>query len=144
VAARLEADYESIAFDACSCSGGWDCRLLGNGIRIRGSATEPGLAAGSRLHSHPAIGPHRQPSTSSVFSGEPRHVYVQIVGALLLLLSVANLFFSRYFGWKKELAPLSLLTRQVFQVHCFFIALVLMLLGACSLFYTDTLLEPSP
>ncbi|HUA86392.1 MAG TPA: hypothetical protein VMB85_21190 [Bryobacteraceae bacterium] len=72
------------------------------------------------------------------------HVHVQIVGALLLLLSVANLFFSRYFGWKKELASLSLLTRQVFQVHCFFIALVLMLLGACSLFYTDTLLEAGP
>lgn len=72
------------------------------------------------------------------------HVHVQIVGAMLLLLSVANLFFSRYFGWKKELASLSLLTRQVFQVHCFFIALVLMLLGVCSLFYTDTLLEPGP
>jgi hypothetical protein len=72
------------------------------------------------------------------------HIHVQIVGALLLLLSVANLFFSRYFGWKKELASLSLLTRQVFQVHCFFIALVLMLLGVCSLFYTDTLLEPGP
>jgi hypothetical protein len=72
------------------------------------------------------------------------HIHIQIVGAMLLLLSVANLFFSRYFGWKKELASLSLLTRRVFQVHCFFIALVLMLLGVCSLFYTDTLLEPGP
>jgi hypothetical protein len=72
------------------------------------------------------------------------HVHVQMVGAMLLLLSVAHAFFSRYFGWKNELASLSLLTRRIFQVHCFFIALVLMLLGVCSLFYTDTLLESGP
>jgi hypothetical protein len=53
-------------------------------------------------------------------------------------------FFNRYFGWDRELAPLSLLTRRVFQVHCFFIALVLVLLGAGSLFYSDALLQPSP
>jgi hypothetical protein len=70
-------------------------------------------------------------------------IHLQIVGALLLSLSLAHSVFSRYFRWKEELAALSLFTRQVFQVHTFFIALLLAMLGACSLFYTDALLEPS-
>jgi hypothetical protein len=70
-------------------------------------------------------------------------IHIQIVGVLLLALGTAHVFFGRYFGWKQELASLSLLTRQVFIVHCFFIALLLVLLGICSLFYTDTLLAPN-
>jgi hypothetical protein len=71
-------------------------------------------------------------------------VHLQIVGAMLLSLGLAHSLFGRYFGWKKELERLSLLTRQIFLVHCFFIALLLALLGVCSLFYTDVLLQPSP
>lgn len=71
-------------------------------------------------------------------------MHLQIVGALLLSLGIAHVFFSRYFGWEKELASLSLLTRRIFQVHAFFIALVVGLLGACSLFYVDALLERTP
>jgi hypothetical protein len=62
------------------------------------------------------------------------------VGALLLALGLAHSMFGRYFQWKKELAQLSLLTRQIFLVHCFFIALLVTMAGACSLFYTDALL----
>ena len=69
--------------------------------------------------------------------------HIQVVGMLMLALGTAHVFFGHYFGWKKELASLSLLTRQVFIVHCFFIALILMLLGICSLFYADTLLAPN-
>jgi hypothetical protein len=71
-------------------------------------------------------------------------IHLQIVGALLLSLGIAHSFFGRYFGWEKELATLSMLTRRIFLVHCFFIALVLVLLGVCSLCYTDALLEPNP
>ena len=71
-------------------------------------------------------------------------IHLQIVGALLLLLGLAHAFFPRYFGWATELASLSLLTRRIFQVHTFFIALLLVLLGICSLFYADTLLESTP
>jgi hypothetical protein len=71
-------------------------------------------------------------------------LHVQIVGVLLLTLGLAHSFFSRYFGWEKELVSLSVLTRRVFGVHCFFIALILAMLGVCSLFYTDALLEPTP
>jgi hypothetical protein len=72
------------------------------------------------------------------------HLHIQIVGALLLALGTAHSFFGRYFGWKKDLATLSLLTRRIFYVHNFFIALIVVMLGVCSLLYTDALLEPTP
>ena len=72
------------------------------------------------------------------------HIHLQIAGALLLLLSAAHGGFSRYFGWKQELGALSLLTRQMFLVHTFFIALVVALIGALSLFCADSLLTPGP
>src|SRR5262245_64750828 len=71
------------------------------------------------------------------------HSHLQIVGVLLLALGSGHVFFGRYFGWNEELASLSLLTRQVFIVHSFFIALILVLLGICSVFYADTLLTPN-
>lgn len=71
-------------------------------------------------------------------------LHLQIVGALLIVLGFAHGFFARFFGWKRELQRLSLLTRQVFAVHVFFIALLLVLLGSCSLFYADALLDPGP
>jgi hypothetical protein len=70
------------------------------------------------------------------------HLHLQIAGILLLILSAAQGFFWRYFGWARELAAVSLLTRQVFGVHCFFIALVLAMFGALSVFAADALLAP--
>ena len=67
-------------------------------------------------------------------------LHLKVVGTLLLALGLAHSMFGRYFQWKKELAQLSLLTRQIFLVHCFFIALLVTMVGACSLFYTDALL----
>ena len=71
-------------------------------------------------------------------------LHLQSVGGLLLSLGVAHVFFVRFFGWKREVARLSLFTRQVFLVHCFFIALLLVLLGILSSFYAGALLEPGP
>jgi hypothetical protein len=68
------------------------------------------------------------------------YVHLKVVGVLLVALGLAHSLFGRYFNWKQELAPLSLLTRQVFQVHGFFIALVVAMMGVCSLFYTTALL----
>ena len=69
-------------------------------------------------------------------------VYVQmkVVGALLIALGLAHSLFGRHFKWDKELAKLSLLTRQIFLVHCFFISLSIVLIGICTLFYTKALL----
>ncbi|MGA3047561.1 MAG: hypothetical protein ABSD67_13095 [Terracidiphilus sp.] len=68
--------------------------------------------------------------------------HLHFVGTLLLLLGISHAFFNRYFGWEKELEVVSLLTRQIFFVHTFFIGLGVVLAGAGSLFYTDALLRP--
>ncbi len=68
------------------------------------------------------------------------YLHLKVVGALLLTLGLAHSMFSRYFKWQKELAQLSLLTRQILLVHCFFIALLLVMMGVCSLFYPSALL----
>jgi hypothetical protein len=72
------------------------------------------------------------------------NLHLKIVGALLLTLGLAHSMFGRYFNWQKELAQLSLLTRQMFLVHCFFIGLLVAMAGVCSLFYTGALLESGP
>ncbi len=67
------------------------------------------------------------------------YLHLKIVGALLITLGVAHSTFGRYFKWKHELAQLSLLTRQMFVVHTFFIALLVIMIGVCSVFFTDAL-----
>lgn len=71
-------------------------------------------------------------------------LHLQIVGALLLLLAISHAFFNRYFGWSRELTGVSLFTRRVFFVHCFFIALTIALSGAGSILYSSELLQPAP
>jgi hypothetical protein len=71
-------------------------------------------------------------------------MHLQIVGTLLLLLGAAHSVIPRYFGWKRELAAVSLFTRQVFMVHHFFIGLLVAMLGLLSLFHADDLLQPMP
>jgi hypothetical protein len=68
-------------------------------------------------------------------------VHLRIVGILLVLLGLSHVFFSRYFGWKRELADVSLLTRQIFFVHTFFIGLGVVLAGAGSFVCADALLQ---
>jgi hypothetical protein len=69
-------------------------------------------------------------------------LHLKIVGALLILLALAHLTFAKRFNWKTETERMSLLNRQIFYVHCFFISLVLVFMGALSLFSTRLLLQP--
>jgi hypothetical protein len=69
-------------------------------------------------------------------------IHLRVVGILLVLLGLSHAFFSRYFGWERELAEVSLLTRQIFFVHSFFIALGVVLGGAGSFLCADALLRP--
>ncbi|MDA0578432.1 MAG: hypothetical protein O3B24_10075 [Verrucomicrobia bacterium] len=70
--------------------------------------------------------------------------HLRLAGGLLILLALAHLFMPRHFQWHQELAGVSLLTRQVFWVHTFFVCLVLVMMGALSLCATADLLKPSP
>lgn len=54
---------------------------------------------------------------------------LKIAGTLLTILSLLHSIFPRYFNWKAELIHLSLMNRQMMQVHTFFIALVVFLMG---------------
>ncbi len=73
-----------------------------------------------------------------------QNIHLKIVGGLMLLLAFAHIHFAKRFGWKEELQRVSLLTRQIFNVHCFFIALVLVLCGLLSILYTGPLLDRGP
>lgn len=53
----------------------------------------------------------------------------KIVGFLLMALALVHILFPTYFNWKKELRSLSLINRQMMQVHTFFIALTVFLMG---------------
>ncbi|HVT82780.1 MAG TPA: hypothetical protein VHM90_19235 [Phycisphaerae bacterium] len=69
---------------------------------------------------------------------------LRVVGALLFVLAALNLVLPRKFSWHTELQRLTLLTRQIFIVHCCFIVLVLILMGALALFFAPLLLDHSP
>jgi hypothetical protein len=70
-------------------------------------------------------------------------LHLKTVGFTLLLLGVLHFAFPRRFRWTEELQRLSLLNRQIFLVHCFFIVLTVWLMGSLALFFTDALLEPT-
>ncbi len=54
---------------------------------------------------------------------------IKIAGYLLILLALVHILFARYFNWKEELKPLSLMNRQMMVIHTFFIALIVLLMG---------------
>jgi hypothetical protein len=70
--------------------------------------------------------------------------HLQLAGLLLIVLAAAHLAFPKRFHWREELSRLSPLNRQIFQVHVFFIAVVLVLFGALSWLLADELLAPGP
>lgn len=69
---------------------------------------------------------------------------LKFAGLLLIGLSLLHAFLGKRFNWDEELARLSLLNRQIFRVHCFFIALTVALMGVLALLYTEELVRPSP
>ena len=71
-------------------------------------------------------------------------LHLRIVGLLLLVLVALNMYVPRWFNWKGELASLSLLNRQIFQVHAAFICVILTMFATLALFYARELLEPTP
>ena len=52
-----------------------------------------------------------------------------IIGYLFITLSFLHIFLPKYSNWKKELSQLSLFNKQIMQVHTFFIALTVLMMG---------------
>lgn len=66
----------------------------------------------------------------AMISQEMLGIHFKIIGVLLIGLSLIHLIFPKYFNWEEELKELSLINRQMMKVHTFFIALVVVLIGA--------------
>jgi hypothetical protein len=71
-------------------------------------------------------------------------LHLKAVGVLILAIVCANFALPRHFGWRQELSRLSLLTRQIFIVHCLFIVITCTMFGLLALVHTPTLLQPTP
>ena len=71
-------------------------------------------------------------------------VHLRVAGLLLAVVAVINVFVPGYLRWRQEMTALSLVNRQIFQAHGFFIVLVIGLCSALLLVRGEALLEPSP
>lgn len=58
-----------------------------------------------------------------------------------MALALIHVIFPKYFNWKEELKPLSLINRQMMTVHTFFIALVVFMMGLLCLTSSIELIE---
>ncbi|MBX2907312.1 MAG: hypothetical protein KF744_14805 [Taibaiella sp.] len=67
---------------------------------------------------------------------------VRISGVLLVALALLHVGFPRYFRWTEDLAPLSLINRQMMYVHTFFVALTVLLMGGLAAFYPSGFFTP--
>jgi hypothetical protein len=68
-------------------------------------------------------------------------LHLRVVGVFMALLVVVNIFVPVRLHWREEMARLSLVNRQIFQVHSIFIVLTLALFSALLLTAGDALLE---
>ena len=69
--------------------------------------------------------------------------HLVIIGMLLILLGLIHIIFPSYFKWKSELKHLSLMNREMMQVHTFFIALTVILMGLLCLCAPTDLIDTS-
>lgn len=56
-------------------------------------------------------------------------LHLKFIGWVLVLLALIHMVFPKYFNWRKDLALLSLINKQMMLVHTFFIALTVLLVG---------------
>ncbi len=68
-------------------------------------------------------------------------IHLRISGGIFMLLALLHLFFPKRFNWQDELAQLSLLNRQMMQVHTLFIGLTVFGMGLLNVFYARELIQ---
>jgi hypothetical protein len=56
-------------------------------------------------------------------------IHLKIIGCLLIVLALLHIMFPRYFNWKEELKSLNLINKQMMEIHTFFIAVTILLMG---------------
>lgn len=70
-------------------------------------------------------------------------IHLRIGGLAMASLVIVNLFVPSRFNWREEMSRLSLVNRQIFQVHTLFLVLILALFSALVLTCANELLEPT-
>ena len=70
-------------------------------------------------------------------------IHLHLGGVAMASLVIVNLFVPSRFHWREEMARLSLVNRQIFQVHTVFLVLTLALFSALLLTCAAELLEPT-
>ncbi|MFL5730780.1 MAG: hypothetical protein ACJ75J_14930 [Cytophagaceae bacterium] len=70
-------------------------------------------------------------------------IHFKIIGILLIVLSLVHVAFPWYFNWDKELKSLSLINRQMMNIHTLFIGLMVFLMGLLCLTSTEELITTS-
>ena len=70
-------------------------------------------------------------------------INLRAAGVFMAALVVINLFVPRHLGWPEELRRLSLVNRQIFEVHAIFIVVVLAMFAGLLITSSEALLEPS-
>ena len=68
-------------------------------------------------------------------------LHLKIIGILLIILSFVHIGFPKYFDWKNDLKNLSLINRQMMQVHTFFIAFAVFLIGVLCVSSSEDLIN---
>jgi hypothetical protein len=68
-------------------------------------------------------------------------IHLKIIGWLLMLLSLLHVFVPGYLNWKKDLAPISLMNRQMMMTHMIFIAITVFSIGLLCVSSTEDLLS---
>jgi len=67
-------------------------------------------------------------------------IHLQVIGGLLIALSLLHIVFPKYFNWKDELAGLSLINKQIMMIHTLFIAIAVLLIGVLCLHSPEELI----
>ena len=68
-------------------------------------------------------------------------IHLKIIGICLILLSIMHVGFPTYFKWKKELASLSLINREMMYIHTLFIGIITLMMGILSFFYSSQMIN---
>ena len=66
---------------------------------------------------------------------------LKITGFALMALAGIHLVFPKYFSWKKDLEPISLINMQMMYVHTFFIGITVFLMGVLCIFCTSDIVN---
>jgi hypothetical protein len=67
--------------------------------------------------------------------------HLKIIGVLLIILAAIHVAFPKYFNWKEELKPLTIINRQLMYVHSFLVAFAILLIGILCLTSSNDLVE---